>query len=52
MEQSKPPLIKVRCDMIGCERPPVRMYQLAPGTTVWLCDECVKRCDLGTAANA
>ena len=31
-----------KCDMIGCSNPGIKMYHLAPGTTVWLCGPCIE----------
>jgi len=29
-----------KCEVFACPNKGSRMYQMAPGTNVWLCDEC------------
>ena len=31
-----------KCEMFGCRNSGTQMYQIAPGTTVWLCGPCIK----------
>ena len=28
------------CDMLGCANPAFKLYPLAPGTNLWLCERC------------
>ena len=40
-----------KCETFGCSNPGAQMYQIAPGTNVWLCKVCIqeaKRQDQGT----
>jgi Zn-finger protein len=30
-----------KCETIGCPNPGVRSLTIAPGTTVWLCTDCI-----------
>ena len=30
-----------KCETFGCENLGVRMFQVAPGTTLWLCQDCI-----------
>ena len=32
-----------KCETFACPNLGTQMYQLAPGTNVWLCDDCVKQ---------
>ena len=34
--------ISKKCESFGCTTAGVRMFQLAPGTNVWLCDKCIE----------
>ncbi len=34
-----------KCETFGCRDIAKQMYQLAPGTNVWLCDKCKKEMD-------
>ena len=34
-----------KCETFGCRDVAKQMYQLAPGTNVWLCDKCKKEMD-------
>ena len=34
-----------KCDTFGGRDFAIQMYQLAPGTNVWLCDKCKKEMD-------
>ena len=31
-----------KCEMFGCTNSGAQMYQIAPGTSVWLCGQCMK----------
>ena len=31
-----------KCETFGCRDIAKQMYQIAPGTNVWLCDKCKK----------
>ena len=31
-----------KCETFGCQDIAKQMYQIAPGTNVWLCDKCKK----------
>jgi len=33
------------CNVMGCPNVAVRMYQIAPGTNVWLCQKCIDVAD-------
>ena len=30
-----------KCETFGCVNQGIRMYQIAPATTVWLCTRCI-----------
>ncbi len=34
-----------KCENFGCRDIATQMYQIAPGTNVWLCDKCSKEMD-------
>ena len=34
-----------KCETFGCRDFAIQMYQLAPGTNVWLCGKCKKEMD-------
>ncbi len=34
-----------KCETFGCREMAKQMYQIAPGTNVWLCDRCRKEMD-------
>ena len=34
-----------QCETFGCRDIAKQMYQIAPGTNVWLCDKCKKEID-------
>ncbi len=34
-----------KCETFGCREMAKQMYQIAPGTNVWLCDKCKKEMD-------
>ncbi len=34
-----------KCENFGCQDIAKQMYQIAPGTNVWLCDRCSKEMD-------
>ena len=34
-----------KCETFGCRDNAKQMYQIAPGTNVWLCDKCRKEMD-------
>ncbi len=34
-----------KCETFGCREVAKQMYQIAPGTNVWLCDQCKKEMD-------
>ncbi len=34
-----------KCETFGCREIAKQMYQIAPGTNVWLCDKCRKEMD-------
>ena len=34
-----------KCETFGCRKMAKQMYQIAPGTNVWLCDQCRKEMD-------
>ena len=34
-----------KCETFGCREISKQMYQIAPGTNVWLCDQCRKGMD-------
>ena len=34
-----------KCETFGCRDIAKQMYQIAPGTNVWLCDKCKKEMD-------
>ena len=34
-----------KCETFGCRDIAKQMYQIAPGTNVWLCDKCSKEMD-------
>ncbi len=34
-----------KCETFGCREIAKQMYQIAPGTNVWLCDKCKKEMD-------
>jgi ribosomal protein L37AE/L43A len=29
-----------KCETFGCAKPGAQMYQIAPGTNIWLCQHC------------
>ena len=31
-----------KCETFGCRKIARQMYQLAPGTNIWLCDRCIE----------
>ena len=31
-----------KCETFGCSNPGHQMYQIAPGTNVWLCKVCIQ----------
>ena len=31
-----------KCEMFGCPKVGDKMHQIAPGTNVWLCRQCMK----------
>ena len=31
-----------KCEVFACPNKSDRIYQIAPGSTVWLCDQCIK----------
>jgi hypothetical protein len=31
-----------KCKTVGCTNQGKQMFQIAPGTTVWLCNTCVE----------
>ena len=35
-------IIPKKCDTFGCQNTGVQMYQIAPGTSVWLCAKCIE----------
>ena len=42
-----------KCEIFGCKRAGMQMRQIAPGTNVWLCAECIeemKQTDEGNLA--
>ena len=38
-----------KCEVFACPNLSVQIYQVAPGTLVWLCDECVKEIEIEAA---
>ena len=34
-----------KCETIGCRNPSTQMFQIAPGTNVWLCDKCKEQAE-------
>ena len=38
-----------KCGVFACPNLSVQIYQVAPGTLVWLCDQCVKEMEIEVA---
>jgi len=38
-----------KCEVFACPNLSVQIYQVAAGTLVWLCDECVKEMEIEVA---
>ena len=36
-------MLHKECEMIGCKNKSIRMYQIAPGTNIHICQECIIR---------
>jgi hypothetical protein len=37
-----------KCETFGCKNQAERQYQIAPGTNVWLCEDCADNNGLDT----
>jgi len=36
-----------KCEVFGCPHPAERMYQIAPATNVWMCQDCINAAEEG-----